>query len=109
MPHQPGHNGRFGVGFEDFFEEIPETAFFSAFPSQGLTPNMRQFLPQAFSQAHNEFLGLLGSQIRSGQPPTARFGQEASNFPLLQRFQESQFGGFNQQRFNPTTRSLFNF
>jgi hypothetical protein len=101
-------NNRFGVGFEDFFEEIPETAFFSAFDPSTLTPNMRQFLPQAFTQAHNEFLGMLGAQIRQGQAPTALFGDFATQFPLQQRFQESQFRGRGNQ-FNVPTRSLFNF
>jgi hypothetical protein len=128
MPHVMGHNwyeqepyGAFsdfsgesiwGVPNPMLLEQMePEAAFYSAFDPRAMTPNMRQFLPQAFRQAHNEFLGSLGAQIRQGEAtPTGMFGNFAAQFPLMQRFQESQFGPqFGGQQFNPSTRSLFNF
>ena len=128
MAHDPGHNwyeqasstpfadfsnkNVWGVPSPMLLEQMePEAAFYSAFDPRAMTPNMRQFLPQAFRQAHNEFLGALGAQVRQGEAtPSALFGNFAAQFPLMQRFQESQFAPqFNVRQFNPSTRSLFNF
>jgi hypothetical protein len=116
--------------FAEFFETPgvgTQAAYQSALP-QGMSPNLEQFAQSQFQNVFNEFLGVLGSQIRGGQDPTAQFGQFAQEFaqdfpsgagyfgpgtgrrPLAQRFAAlppSLRFGTPQRFFAPPTRQIF--
>ena len=76
----------FGNPFADFLETTPEAAYFSRGDQLGSSPVQKRFFENQFRNVHNQFLGFLGSQIREGKTPTARFADFSESFPLQQEF-----------------------
>lgn len=106
-----GDNG-FNNPFLDFLEDRPEAGFFSFQDQFGRAPAQRQFFQRQFGDIQNEFLGLLGEQIRGGDVPNLRFLDFLEDFDFSKRFRQlppSQRGGTAgfQRLFSPRTRSLF--
>lgn len=96
---------------EELLGQVPESAFFSFQDQFGpFGSNQRQFFNNAFTQIHNEFLGLLGQQLRRGEAPTDSFTEflDQPNF-FENRFRQlSPFQrGEQPTRFAPRNRSIF--
>jgi len=96
--------------FRDFLEQEPRTAFFSFQNQFGRSPHQRRFFQGQFQDIYNEYLGALGSQIRSGQAPTKRFAGFLENLPFTNRFSSlpptMRPGGGFSSRFAPRSRFL---
>jgi len=100
--------------FQDILEADPtgQRALFFSFQNQfGRSPRQRLFFQNQFANLHNEFLGRLGQQARSGQVPTQRFTNFLENIDFNQRFASTppQLRGDFTSRFAPRTRFLFGF
>ena len=91
----------------DLLEENPQ-ATFSSFINQLRGPQQR-FFRNRFQPIRNEFLGLLGSQLRQGQLPTQRFTNFLGGLNFGNRFRStapSLRGQGDRTRFAPPTRFL---
>lgn len=101
----------FDFPFSDFLEENPRASFFSRV-NRFARPQQRHFSQSnAFTDIQNRFLGMLGSQARSGELPTLRFEDFLDDFNFDQEFRSlapsERFGGGGQGRFAPPTRFRF--
>lgn len=66
--------------FLDFLEERPEYAIYSHIDELGVSNPDKEFLRRNQRDFQNEYLGRLGSQIRSGQAPTLRVNDFLGRF-----------------------------
>lgn len=87
----------------------PRIAYFSFQRRFGQAPRQRRFFEDFFPEAQNEFLGLLGEQIRRGEIPTLQFVDFLEGFPFEQRYQglPPSFRGQSFGRFSPSARYFF--
>lgn len=108
MPHTFEH----ATGLDPFkvLDEEPRAAFFSfqdQFGRQG--GNQRRFFSNRFQQIHDEFLGRLGGQLRSGGNPTETFTDFLGGLNFGNRFRSTapSLRGSNPGQFAPPTRFDF--
>ena len=105
--------GGFGGLFPGILEAQPRLPFFSQLnQQQGLSPNQRTFFESQFDRIFNQFTGVLGQNIQSGNDP--------SEFPTFEIFIQDfdferdflsrppslRFGG-GTSRFAPPTQFRF--
>ena len=112
-------NGNPIMDYRDMMEYKPQLAYYSSPTAQSFarSPARRQFFQRSFGDVYNEYLGKLGSQIRSdpsGQtPPTQRFQDFLKTDPFTRRYtrmspeMRGQFGSERQRTSSPTTRFLY--
>ena len=99
-----------GDTFRNFLEEEPRTAYFSFQDQFGPSQTQQNFFRNQFQKFHNQFMGNLGSQIRSGEPPTLRFEDFLGGLDFGQEFARTDpfmRGGPRTSLFRPRTRSIF--
>lgn len=89
--------------FAGFFTDYPEAAYFS-YANQWRTPNMRRYFQNQFSNIQNQYMGALGSQIRSGGDPTLQFTDFLSKFPWEQQYGQENTSLWNTSRLSPWAR-----
>ena len=98
--------------FMDFLELEPTAAYYSspggmqfASGNQG----QRRYFQNQFQNVYNEFLGALGSQIRSGQEPTMRWTDYLENVPFTARYAalSPEQAGRTTRRYSPNTRQIY--
>jgi len=98
--------------YGDLFEDMPQLGFqtqlANMFPRSGQGSNQGRYWANRFGQVQNEYLGAVGQQLQSGQPPTLRFQDFLSQYPFTSRFSAlpPEARGQVNQRFNPRTRWL---
>jgi len=84
--------------FADWLEAEPQAAYFSYQGDWG-APRQRQYYRNQYSDIYNEYLGLLGKQLRAGTQPNEKFVDFLSGFDWNKRFQQlplSQRPGANR-------------
>ena len=102
-----------GFGFDrdiarSILDENPQTAFFSFQNQFGQSPNQRRFIGNQFQDIHNQFLGMLGQQLRGGETPDLRFTDFLGDFNFNEQFRSFSptQRGQGQRNFSPRTRFL---
>ena len=98
--------------FGDFLEYKPEAAYYSSPKGTafgGGSPAAQQFYERSFGDIYNQYLGKLGSQIRSGEAPTLKWTEYLEQDPFTDRYtalppsQRCSYTG----AYSPTTRRIF--
>ena len=98
--------------FMDLLELEPTAAYYSspggkqfASGNQG----QQRYFQNQFQNVYNEFLGSLGSQIRSGQEPTMRWSDYLENVPFTARYAalSPEQAGRTTRRYSPSTRQIY--
>lgn len=124
-------NGGFGMNpFARYLEDVPQAAYFSFQDQFGQTPRgvtsprQKQYFQNQFQNIHNQFMGQLGRQLRSGQAPTKQFAgflsertpeeprraEEPRPMSFAQQYASlppSLRGDFSASRLSPRGRYLF--
>jgi hypothetical protein len=95
----------------DFLEDPGfghRAAFFSQQGRFGTSQGRQRFFENRFSQFQNQFLGKVGQQILSGEPPTLRFADFVQNIDFNQEFARvpPNLRGSFTSRFAPATRFI---
>ena len=108
------NNNYFGSNnpFADFFEDYPQAAYYSSprgSAFSGQSQNTQRYYQIQFQNVYNEFLGSLGSQIRSGQEPTMRWSDYLENVPFTARYAalSPEQAGRTTRRYSPNTRQIY--
>jgi hypothetical protein len=97
--------------FSRFLEDVPRAAYFSLDKPMGQSPREKRFFQNQFQDIQNEYIGDLGRQIRSGQPPTLQWTDFLDKFPFSERYaaMPPQYRGDFPRQFSSPTRFLYNF
>ena len=74
--------------FATLLEELPEIPYQGALQRADLTPNQRDFFRNRRQELFDQFQGVLDQQVRSGEVPSARFGDFIGNFDFGREFQQ---------------------
>ena len=96
----------------NFLEKEPASAYYSSpagMSFYGQSPNAQRFYQTQFQNIYNEFLGSLGSQIRSGMDPTMRWADYLENVPFTERYAalSPQQAGRTTRQYSPGTRQIY--
>ena len=92
-----------------FLNQDPRMAYRSFQNRFGQAPRQRSFYDQFFPQAQDEFLGVLGEQVRGGMIPSMQFSDFLQSFPFMDRYRSlpPAMRGGQTSRFNPVAQ--FNY
>jgi hypothetical protein len=98
--------------FIDYLEFEPRAAYYSSPASRQFTQGgegQRRYFQNQFQDVYNEFLGALGSQIRSGQAPTMRWADYLDTVPFTERYAglSPEQAGRSRRRYSPSTRQIY--
>lgn len=98
--------------FSEFLDYQPQAAYYSSPKGKSFgqgSPNKKRHYQDSFQDYYNQYLGELGTQLRSGQDPTMRFQDYLANDPFTERYtaMTPQSRGEYSQQYNPRTRFLF--
>ena len=110
MPEWDDYLSEMGSFDSYMLEASPALAYFSATPFQGQqAPAQRQYWSGQFGNISNEYMGALGSAIRTGgQAPS--FTQFLEDMPWTERYSALSprlRPGSDFRRFSPQTRYIY--
>ena len=97
--------------FDDLLETDRRLPFLGKLYSQGFKRSKRDALENMFGEFQNRFLGKLGSQILSGEAPTARFRDFVDELDFDREYKtlSPRQQGRNDNIFAPRVRQLLRF
>lgn len=83
-----------------------EPLYYSRQNEWGNSPNQQRFFKNSYGDFFNQYQGLLGNQVRSGQDPTLRFNDfmGGMNFQDYYRRQPPAQRGQSTAQFAPSVR-----
>ena len=97
--------------FQDFLEQEPTAAFFSAIKPFGTSPRRSRFLQEQYAPNRGRYMGELGEQLRQGILPDLPFTDFLSSQDFNRQYmdQPRYNRGMSSSSFNPRTRFLYGF
>tara|TARA_R100000152_G_C6772151_1_gene198914 strand:- start:1148 stop:1510 length:363 start_codon:yes stop_codon:yes gene_type:complete len=119
MANGQNANDFFNNPFREFtgqmLEYKPQLAYYSSPAAQSFarSPSRRQYFQRSFGDIYNQYLGELGTQLRSGQSPDLKFQDFLESDPFTKRYtsmtpsMRRSFGSEGTRTSAPSTRFIY--